>query len=149
MTYRERLVPSAWIYVAAAFLIPACLLVFAPINIGVGIAAAIVLYGGSVGALVLTAPVIEVGGGELRAGAARLPLRHVGTIEALRGADATRARGIDLDARAWLVIRGWVQPVVRVEVTDPEDPSPYWLVSTRRPEELVAALEAARAATSG
>ncbi|MCU1438427.1 MAG: hypothetical protein JWP66_1514 [Naasia sp.] len=149
MTYRERLIPSGWIYAAAAFLVPACLLVFAPINIGVGIVAAIVLYGGSIGALVLTAPVIEVDRGELRAGSARLPLGHVGTAEALRGTDATRARGVELDARAWLVIRGWVQPVVRIEVTDPEDPSPYWLVSSRRPEELVAALESQRAATRG
>lgn len=33
---------------------------------------------------------------------------------------------------------------VRVEVLDPEDPTPYWVVSTRRPMELAASLEAIR-----
>ena len=53
-------------------------------------------------------------------------------------------RGAQLDARAWPLIRGWVSPVVRVTVTDPQDPTPYWLVSTRHPEKLVEALETAR-----
>jgi hypothetical protein len=30
--------------------------------------------------------------------------------------------------------------VVRVELTDPEDPTPYWLVSSRRPDALARAL---------
>ncbi len=49
-----------------------------------------------------------------------------------------------LDARAWTVVRGWIDPVVRIPLSDPDDPVPYWLVSTRRPEQLVAALDEAR-----
>ena len=30
--------------------------------------------------------------------------------------------------------------MVKIDITDPSDPTPYWLTSTRRPEELVAAL---------
>jgi hypothetical protein len=41
---------------------------------------------------------------------------------------------------AFLCIRGWIDPVVRIEITDPADRTPYWLTSTRRPEELLAAL---------
>jgi hypothetical protein len=41
------------------------------------------------------------------------------------------------------VIRGWVDPVVRVTLEDPDDPTPYWLISTRRPEELVRVLTSA------
>jgi hypothetical protein len=32
---------------------------------------------------------------------------------------------------------------VRVEITDPADPAPYWLVSSRRPVELAEALSRA------
>lgn len=149
VTYRERLVPSFSIYAAASFLVPAILLVFTPINFGVGVVVATVVYGGAIGALLFTAPVLEVGGGELRAGSARIPVRLLGEAEALRGEDATRARGVELDARAWLVIRGWVAPVVRVAVHDPDDPSPYWVISTRRPEELVAAIATEQAAVRG
>jgi hypothetical protein len=49
-----------------------------------------------------------------------------------------------LDGRAYLCLRGWISPVVRVELDDPDDPTPYWLVSTRRPAQLVAALAEGR-----
>jgi Protein of unknown function (DUF3093) len=42
------------------------------------------------------------------------------------------------------VIRGWVHSVVRVPITDPADPAPYWLLSTRRPTELAAAINGSR-----
>jgi hypothetical protein len=33
-----------------------------------------------------------------------------------------------------------VHPVVKIELLDETDPAPYWLVSTRHPDELAAAL---------
>jgi hypothetical protein len=55
--------------------------------------------------------------------------------------DAARVeRGTGLDARAFLVIRGWIRDVVRVPITDAADPAPYGLVSTRHPNELAAAI---------
>ncbi|BDZ46881.1 DUF3093 domain-containing protein [Naasia aerilata] len=143
MTYRERLSPSPWMYLALALLIPASLLVFLPISVPAGIACAIVLFGGACLFVALSAPVVEVADGHLRAGRARIPLEFTAAPEAFRGAAATAARGVDLDARAWLCIRGGIDPVVRVQVTDPADPAPYWLISTRNPDLLVAALQAA------
>jgi hypothetical protein len=35
---------------------------------------------------------------------------------------------------------------VRVDIADPADPAPYWLLATRHPDRLVAALTAARSA---
>ncbi len=35
------------------------------------------------------------------------------------------------------LFRGYVRGVVRVEVTDPADPTPYWLVSARNPQAVV------------
>ena len=59
-------------------------------------------------------------------------------------ADATRrAAGVDADARAFLLLRPYLKRSVRVEITDPADPAPYWLVSTRHPDELAAALQSA------
>ncbi|MDF2441900.1 MAG: hypothetical protein JWR01_103 [Subtercola sp.] len=142
-TYRERLSPSGRIYLYLVLLIPASILVFAPINMTAGIVCAIVLYGGSVLVLFVLSPVVSVGDGMLVAGKARIPLSLVGEPEAMTGAAATMARGQRLDARAWLCIRGWIQPVVKVTVHDPEDPVPYWLISTRNPKELVAALQQA------
>ncbi|QWT23411.1 DUF3093 domain-containing protein [Subtercola sp. PAMC28395] len=148
-TYRERLSPSARVYIYLVLLVPASILVFAPINMLAGIICAIVLYGGSVAALLVLSPVVEIENGVFQAGKARIPVSLLGEPEAFTGSAATLARGQKLDARAWLCIRGWIQPVVKVWVHDPQDPVPYWLVSTRNPNELVAALERAHHELAG
>lgn len=140
IVFRERLWPAPWVFLATALVIPASLLVFVPINLTVGIVVAIVLYAGCVGLLLWGSPRNEVTDTEFLAGKARLPRSAVGEVEAFRGEDARRERGPSLDARAWLSIRGWVDPVVKVTLVDDRDPTPYWLVSTRRPEDLKAAL---------
>ena len=130
-------------YLAAALLIPGSLLVFLPVSVTAGVIAAVVLFGAAILAMILWSPVLEVSDGVFRAAAARIPLDQVGDPIGFRGTEATAARGVDLDARAWLCIRGWVDPVLRIPITDPSDPAPYWLVSTRHPDLLVAALQAA------
>jgi hypothetical protein len=145
MTYRERLWPAPWIFLATALVIPASLLVFLPISQLAGVIVAVVLYGAIIATLLLTTPRIEVADGELRAGRARLPLSVVSDVRAARGADAVHERGVGLHADAWLLIRGWIPDVVRVELDDADDPTPYWIISSRRAEELAAAIAAAAA----
>ncbi len=147
--YRERLWPSPWLFVSTALVIPASLLVFLPINLLVGIGVAAVLYLGCVGLLILAAPVIEITDSELIAGRARVPLSVVGAVTAFSGEEARLERGPRLDARAWLLIRGWVDPVLRVKLEDVNDPTPYWLVSTRRPADVIAAIDRLRPHTPG
>jgi hypothetical protein len=142
--YREKLWPTPWIYLSSLLLVPASILVLAPVSMPAGIVTGIVLYVAVVGTLSLTAPVIEVGGGRLRAGRAEIELAQIGEATAFAPAAARVQRGTGLDARAYLVIRGWIAPVVRVPVLDPADPTPYWLVSSRRPDELAAAINRSR-----
>lgn len=144
--FSERLVPGIGTLLAVCLLAPATLLVFLPISLPIGIVAAIVLTTGAIFALVLSAPVVSIERGVLHAGRARIEVAFTGTPEAFRGADAVRARGVELDARAWTLLRGWVDPVVRIPIEDADDPVPYWVVSTRRPAALSAALDEARAA---
>ena len=138
--YRERLWPAPWVFIATALVIPASLLVFLPISLPVGVAVAVLLYGAVVGVLLLTTATIEVTESHFRAGRARMPRSVVSRAQAFVGAEATAERGVRLDARAWLLLRGWIPGVVRVELDDPADPTPYWLVSTRNPSRLSAAL---------
>lgn len=147
--YRERLWPAPWLFVATALVIPASLLVFLPINGTVGIIVAIALYLGCVGLLLLGSPVVEVTDSEFVAGKARLPIALVGAVEGFSGLEARAERGTNLDARAYLVIRGWIDPVLKVGVDDAADPTPYWLVSTRNPSAVAEALASARQRTPG
>lgn len=146
-TFRERLVPGVGTLLAVCLLAPATLLIFLPISVPIGVVAAIVLTAAAIAALVLSAPVIRIERGVLHAGRARIEVGFTGTPETFRGADAVRARGVDLDARAWTLLRGWVDPVVRIPIRDADDPAPYWVISTRRPAALSAALDAAHAPT--
>lgn len=142
--YRERLWPSPWVFLATALVIPAALLVFLPINQTVGIVTAIVLYAGCVAILILTSPSVEVTSQQFSAGHARLPVELIGKVTPFRGNEATLERGQRLDARAWLLLRGWVSPIVRIEIDDPQDPTPYWIVSSRQPERIAQAVAEAR-----
>lgn len=142
--YRERLWPAPWLLFASALVMPASMLVLAPISVPAGIATAVVLYGGCILLFVLGAPTIEVDERMLRAGRARVALDLLGKPQVFTGQEATLERGPHLDARAWLLIRGSIDSVVTVPVNDPADPTPYWLISTRRPRELAAAIEGSR-----
>ena len=144
--YREKLWPAPWLFISTALVIPASLLVFLPINWWVGVVTAVLLYAGCVIGLLLGSPVVEVTSSEFRAGRARLPLEVVGAVTGYRGDEAQLERGRQLDARAWLLIRGWISPVVKVDVADETDPAPYWLVSTRQPDAVIDALVRAKAA---
>jgi hypothetical protein len=103
--------------------------------------------------LVATAPLVVVDDRVFRAGRARLPLRYVGRIAPLDGAQTRDAGGRLADPEAYLCLRPWVSRSVLVEVDDPADPHPYWLVSTRHGSELApvlaAARDAARASSAG
>jgi hypothetical protein len=138
--YRERLWAAPWLFVATALVIPASIIVFAPINMIAGIVCAVVLYAGCVVGLIVGSPTIELTTHELTAGRAHIERRYLGAAESFDGSEATLQRGRLLDARAWLLIRGWVSGVVRVPILDEDDPAPYWLLSSRRPAELARAL---------
>jgi Protein of unknown function (DUF3093) len=89
---------------------------------------------------------IEVTGGELRVSQHRLPLAQAGPVTVL-DADQTRAlRGPHADPAAFLVTRPYLPCAVYIAVDDPATGIPYWLIGTRHPAELAAAIEAARPA---
>lgn len=145
-TYTERLrIPVRWWLITAAGLFALWLAVQAatgPVpalgfTVACAVLAAVVLirYG--------AAPV-TVDGTTFTAGKARIGLEHLGPVEPLTGEQARLARGRDCDPRAYLVLRPYLSGAVRVRLTDPADPAPYWLVATRHPDRLAGALSTAR-----
>ena len=90
---------------------------------------------------------ITVDGDTFRAGRAHIAASYVGAAVPLDPDETRRTAGRDADARAYLLLRPYLKRAVRVEITDPADPAPYWLVSTRRPDELATALAALTGAT--
>ncbi|MEL3946905.1 MULTISPECIES: DUF3093 domain-containing protein [Streptomyces] len=108
------------------------------------------LVGGTALAAVLTSTYgavrIRVVAGSLVAGDAKIPVTALGAAEPLDEAEARAWRTYKADPRAFMVLRSYIPTALRVEVTDPDDPTPYVYLSTRNPEGLAAALNAVRAA---
>jgi hypothetical protein len=81
----------------------------------------------------------------LVAGRAHIPLSDIGPAIPLDAERSRAVRGPQIDPAAYHLIRGWIATSVLVEVSDPADPTPYWLLSSRRPHQLAAAIDMARA----
>ena len=144
--YNERLtVPASWwgLAAGAGFTAGLILLVLGPLAAHTGVVAGagltgilLVRHGGTR---------VRVADGTLFAGPARIPLTALGEARAL---DQEEARSLRMEAanpRAFLLMRSYIPCAVRVEVADPDDPTPYLYLSTRRPELLVRVLDAVRA----
>lgn len=146
-TYRERLYAPWWLWAICTVIVATLgIAVGFPLGSVAGVAAGVVAEGAVVWVLVTASALVEVGAASLVAGRATLGYDAMGTVTALDGPAAGLLRGRDADPRAYLLLRPWVPAAVRVDVADPDDPAPYWYVSTRRPAAVAEALERARSA---
>lgn len=80
---------------------------------------------------------VEIRDDELRVRGAHLPLRYVSGVVGLDARTLRRVVGREGDPSAYVCIRPWVGPGVQFWLDDPDDPTPYWVVSSRHPEDLV------------
>jgi hypothetical protein len=80
---------------------------------------------------------LTISGGELRIRGAHVPLKFVGQAVRLDERSLRRLVGRDGDPSAFVSIRPWIGPGVQVVLDDVDDPTPYWVVSTRHPEQVV------------
>jgi len=142
--YRERLrAPLSWWLLGLVVIV----ILGAELAAGFGWLAAAAIYavlvaGWSAMLISWGRPRVEVADGELVAGRARLALAAAGEVSAL---DRAQTRAISGPA-AFLLIRPYLREAVYVEVTDPAVGTPYWVVGTRRPAALAAAINSARPA---
>jgi len=139
--YRERLTPPWWFWLAAAFWALSLLAAYGhAVSPQVGVGVGVVAFTLAAVGLTRVSATVVVDDRGLSAGPAHLPWDAVGDVESLDAAEARSRRGPGGDPRAYLMLRGWVPTAVTVRVDDPRDPTPYWFVSTRRPDRLAAAL---------
>ncbi len=87
---------------------------------------------------------IRLADGVLHVPGARIPVTALGTVTPLDATGVRRWLGPLAQRGAFVALRPWLQSGVRLELADPADDTPYWLIGTRRPAALVAALERAR-----
>jgi len=154
--YRERLhVPLAWWLLA----VPSVLIIGGTLYAGLPWPWPIIIIGGlAAGCAAMLAGLsrgsVEVSGGAVRAGGAALPLTAISEVVPLDEQQSTRLRGPRADPAAHLYSRPYLKESVYLAV-DPAASAarlgssgvsrvPYWLIGTRHPAELAAAIERCR-----
>lgn len=150
--YDERLSVPAWALAAALVL---AVVFAAQVHGGRdGLVRAVLPYvllpaAAAGGLLGLSRGRLQVSDGLLTVPGARLPLKAVGRVAVLDRDGMRRLRGPDGDPAAYVVSRPWIGGGVWVELDDPSDSTPWWLLSSRHPAALAAALDRTRTAEAG
>lgn len=148
MLFRERLtVPIMWWVLASLFALSVLLAVGAYLGPvwGIGTALATVMVATAI--FISAAVVISIDAREIRIGRASIEHAYIASSQALAAEEARQRAGVGADARAHLVLRPYVRTAVEITLDDPDDPVPYWLVSTRHPQQLAEALKEAASST--
>ena len=76
----------------------------------------------------------------LYVGNAKIECKHIKKVTALPKEEFLKLRGQNADPAAFNATRFWVSIGVKVELKDKNDPTPYWLIATRKPKKLAEAL---------
>lgn len=85
----------------------------------------------------VTSLTIELTTEQLRAGRAHIELEYVGKIEVLSKEDMSFHRGSGINPQAYLALRFWIKRGLKIEIADPRDPTPFWLISSKNPERFL------------
>ena len=142
MRFDERLRTPWWWYVAALFVAAILAGEFGVADkaLTVWIPFGVLLPGSVVVVWSMGRARVSVVGDELWVDDAHLPVEVITGAAALDAATLRRLVGRHGDPAAYVAIRAWVGPGIQIILDDPEDPTPYWVISTRRPEELIEVL---------
>lgn len=140
-SYRERVLPSVASLLPVALIWPTCYLTFLLINPGVG-----AIIGAFVTVAVLVsiwfaAPLIEIDAQGFSVGETTLPLAVISKAIVIEAKDVFAERGVKLSPAAYTRFQLSVKQLIRVEINDPHDTTPYWLIATRHPQEIAETLE--------
>lgn len=76
----------------------------------------------------------------LYVGNAKIESKYIKKATALDKNAYLKLRGVQADPACFNATRFWVSTGVKVEIMDKSDPTPYWLVSSRKGKALAACL---------
>jgi hypothetical protein len=134
--YKERVLPSVYFYIASITLPLSLFLVALPFSEIVSITLAVLSIPVVLILSWLGSPLISLTEKSLAIGKVAIELKHLGSAEIIKPIDAFVERGVKLDTRAFTRFQIGVKQMVKIEIKDSQDPTPYWLIATRNPEVL-------------
>ncbi len=138
--YRERLVPGPSFYLGSLFVPIALFLVVLAFDSFWALFTMIASELLIVGLSVITATTIKVSKTSLIVGRAQVPKSFLGAVAVIETKEAFSERGPKLNPKAFVRFQVGIKGLLKIEIQDANDPTPYWLLSTRKPKQLAEAL---------
>jgi hypothetical protein len=112
------------------------LAIWAPLGVIPALVAAVLSGGGLIIISQKMQTTIYIKNNFLYANRAKIDLKFVKKATALAKDEFKDLNGAGADPAAFLATNFWTNTGVKVELKDKNDPTPYWLISTKRAEEL-------------
>ncbi|CAB4749434.1 unannotated protein [freshwater metagenome] len=142
--YQEKMNWSKSLWLFVIFMAASVSLsIWAALGNGAALAVSLIQLGLLIFVAKRTALVITVTKGWLLVGPAAIERAFIHNFKALESAEFKRIRGVDADPASFLQIRFWVSTAIKIDLRDPKDKTPYWLISTNRASELAKLLNVA------
>lgn len=141
VNYKERTPWPIWLWLFLLFLAASLALAFwAALGTRPGAIAMLLQVLGLLYLSQSTLLVITVAGDQLTVGHAHIDRQYLGTIEVLSADQMRQWRGPLSDPACYMALRFWISRGVKIEIKDPKDATPYWLVSSKKAQPLADAL---------
>ncbi len=134
--YKERVLPTVYFYIASITLPLSLFLVALPFSEVVSISLALASIPAVLVLSWLGSPLISLTQQTLSIGQASIETKYLGKAEVVSPENAFQERGSKLDSRAFTKFQIGVKTLVKIEIQDKQDPTPYWLIASRNPEVL-------------
>lgn len=132
--YTEWVLPNWTSFLPTLIIYPTLWLTFVPINVAAGVWSGLILTVAVIASMFAKSARISVTPEALAVKNAQIDRKFITAVESIDGEKAFFERGSGLDTRAWIHFQSSVKTLVKVSINDPEDPTPYWLFSSRNPE---------------
>ena len=140
--FREVIRPPFWLMAFIYFLtLSLVIAIWAAMTTTIAAFALAIASASTVAIYFTSRLIIEVDSDKLRVGKAHISLEYLGVVHVLTQKEMLEKRTRGADPAAFLAIRFWTARGVVIEIADSRDPTPYWLVTSRRGEKLALALK--------
>ena len=139
--FREVIAPPVWLLAFIYFLFSSISLsLWAALGNTPALWCQLIFTGVLVLIAIRSRMIIEVDEKELKINNAHIDRKYLSEVKVLDVEAMRNARGRDADPSAYLAIRFWSPRGVLIRVNDSRDSTPYWLISSKRGDELAKAI---------
>jgi hypothetical protein len=140
--FKEVLRPPIWVLAFIYFLLLSLVIaIWAAFDNNVALVAFITATVAIIYIAIAMRSTITLEGEELRIDRAHIDIKYLGSATVLDSPAMRLLRTRDADPAAYLAIKFWMPKGIKITVVDPRDPTPYWLITSKRGEELAALLD--------